>query len=62
MTGENDPDQMTAAERLDETASILAAGLQRLGARARGARAEREICRDNCLEVPLETSPPAIDP
>ena len=62
MTGKNDPDQMTDAERLDETAGILAAALQRLRTRARGGQEKREFSRDNCLEVPIETSPPAIDP
>jgi len=45
-------DEMADADRLDEIAAILAAGLLRLRRRRRG---ERRFSTENCLEVPAET-------
>jgi len=56
-----DPSRMTPAERLEEVAAILAAGLMRIMARSRVTSKKREISRDNCLDVPPETRPPAVD-
>jgi len=42
------PDLMTAAERLDEVAEILAAGLQRL--HARQSSAQSADCGDSSLD------------
>lgn len=47
-----DPEMMTAEERLQEVAHILAAGLLRLRHRQAG---ESRFSRENCLEVPAET-------
>lgn len=44
------PDRMTTAERLDELASILAAGLSRL--RARKSRQLSANQGDSCLDFP----------
>ena len=60
MTNGMDPDKMTEAERLDEVAQILAAGILRLRAKAGSPRKKRLFFRDNCLEVPAETVPHAI--
>jgi len=46
------PESAAAAERHDEVAAILAAGLVRLRCRR---VAERRISTENCLEVPAET-------
>jgi len=47
-----DPEAMTAEERLDEVAAILAAGLLR---RRRQQMGEGRFSAENCLEVPPET-------
>jgi hypothetical protein len=49
-----DPNLMTAAERLDEIAAILAAGISRLRAR-RAARPPGDP-RDLCLAIPARQS------
>ena len=55
-------DKMTAAQRLDEVAGILAAALLRLCAKHVSSLKKREISRDNSLGCPAETRPPAVDP
>ncbi len=55
------PDKMTPADRLEEVAAILAAGLLRIMARSRLTSEKREISRDNSLGCPGETRPPAIN-
>jgi hypothetical protein len=52
MTVGLDPESMTAQERLNEVAAILAAGLLRLRCRQAG---EGRFSTGNCLEVPAET-------
>jgi len=49
-----DPARMTAAERLDEVAAILAAGLIRL--RARKSRKLSADWRDSCLDFSARKS------
>ena len=61
MNHRMEPDKMTPAERLDEIAGILAAGLLRLHARHVASPKEREFFRDNPLGCPGETRPPAVD-
>ena len=59
MIDTTNPDQMADGERLDEVAGVLATGLLRL----RSCREEkREFFPDNCLAVPPDTSPHAMDP
>ena len=53
-----DPEKMTSEERLEELAMLLATGLLRSGPK----RQEKgRIPPENRLELPAETSPPAID-
>ena len=52
MVVAHDLEAMTAQERLDEVAAILAACLLRLRCRQAG---ERRFSTGNCLEVPAET-------
>jgi len=62
MTNITNPDQMTDDARLDEMAGILATGLLRLQSRRLGREKERAFSPDNCLAVPPDTSPHAMDP
>lgn len=48
------PDRMSAAERLDEIAGILAAALMRL--RARKSSALSADCGESCLDLPATQS------
>lgn len=51
---------MTASQRLDEIASILAGALLRLRAKHAAGDKEREFFRDTHLEVPPQIGPYAI--
>jgi len=62
MSNGTEPNSMTNGERLDEVAQVLAAGILRLRCEAGLPRKKREFCRDNCLEIPPETRPPAVEP
>ena len=59
MMNGTDPEKMTAEQRLQELAMLLAPGLLRLWSKR---REPRQSLSGNCLELPAETSPPAIDP
>ena len=61
MTNTTKSGQMTDGARLDEVANILATGLLRLRSRRFGCGKERGFFPDNCLAVPPDTSPHAMD-
>lgn len=54
MSNALDPRRMTAAERLDEIAEILAEALMRL--RARKSSALSADCGESCLDLPATQS------
>ena len=60
MSNGTEPASMTDNERLDEVARLFAAGMLRLRAKTGLPRKKRRFFRDNCLEVPVQTSPHAI--
>lgn len=61
MVDERDADQMTDAQRLDEVAGTLAAGLLRLLPKHAPVSEKREVLRDNLLGGADETRPPAVN-